>query len=155
MRIWRLLDDMDPQGKNRNDLTTKSGTKRLNAANRSIRDPRLLLRGLAVLLVVMIAWLAFRPSLDTAQGLPWDKANHALAFLVLTVVAGRGWPGAGFWRLGAAMLVGGVAIELVQGLPLVGRDRDGWDVVADMAGFGMGWMATLMLRSGLRRGVRE
>ena len=113
-------------------------------------------RALACVLVVVIAWLAFRPSTGADQGLPWDKANHALAFLVLTIVSARGWPGAGVWRLGAVMLLAGVAIEMIQGLPLVARDRDGWDVVADMAGFGLGWIAALGLRR--RRafgGVRE
>lgn len=156
MRMWRLLDDMNPQGKNRSDPTIESSPKRLNAATRSARDLRPVFRVLTGLLVVMIAWLAFRPSVAVDQGLPWDKANHALAFLVLTMISVRGWPGAGFWRLGAVMLLGGAAIEIIQGLSLVGRDRDGWDVAADMVGFGLGWTAVLALRwSSRRHGVRE
>ena len=41
---------------------------------------------------VIVAWLAFRPSTGLDVGLPWDKANHAMAFVVLTLLTGAGWP---------------------------------------------------------------
>lgn len=109
-------------------------------------DRRALFRGVAGVLIIIVAWLAFRPTTGADQGLPWDKANHALAFFVLTIVCARGWPGSGFWRLAAVMLAAGTAIEIIQGLPLVGRDADVWDVVADMAGFVLGWILTIGLR---------
>ena len=105
---------------------------------------------LATLIVaVMLAWLAFRPSTGDDVGLPWDKANHCFSFVVLTVLTGCGWPRLTMVRLAAIMLVVGTGIELVQGLPAVGRDADVWDVVADMAGFALG-RGVLML--GRRRG---
>ena len=94
-------------------------------------------------------WLAFTPPTGVDSGLPWDKANHGVSFLVLTVLTGCGWPRLSPVRLGAIMLAGGIGIELVQGLPAVGRDADVWDVVADMAGFVLGWA---VLAVGRRRG---
>ena len=53
------------------------------------------------------------------------------------------------------MLATGVVIELVQGLPAVGRDADVWDVVADMAGFALGWGVLVLGRVQGWRGFRE
>ena len=94
---------------------------------------------------VVVAWLAFRPSTGLEGGLPWDKANHAVAFIVLTALAGRGWPRLSRSVLILIMLAAGVGIELVQGLPQIGRDADVWDVVADAVGIAaglalLGWM---------------
>lgn len=98
-------------------------------------------------LIIVIAWLAFRPAAGADAGLPWDKANHALALAVLTGVSALGWPRLGFGRLAVIMLLGGIVIELVQGLPAVGRDADVWDVVADMVGVGLGGLGVLILRA--------
>jgi len=95
---------------------------------------------------IMVAWLATRPSTGVESGLPWDKANHAAAFVVLTLLAGRGWPELSRIALVLIMLAAGVGIELVQGLPVIGRDADVWDVVADMVGVaagvaGLAWLS--------------
>lgn len=100
---------------------------------------------------IAIAWLAFRPSAGLEGGLPWDKANHAAAFAVLTLLAGRGWPGLSRTALVLIMLAAGVGIELVQGLPEIGRDADLWDVVADGLGIAAGLTGLAWLR---RRPVR-
>ena len=44
------------------------------------------------------------------------------------------------------MMGAGVGIELVQGLPLIGRDADVRDVVADAVGIGASLAALAMLR---------
>jgi hypothetical protein len=106
-----------------------------------------LFRTAALACAIVLAWLAFRPATGVDQGLPWDKANHALAFLVLTVLTGRGWSDMSRGLLILIMLAAGVAIELVQGLPQIGRDADVWDVVAD----GVGVAAGLAVLAGLRR----
>ncbi len=103
----------------------------------------------AVIVGLVLAWLAFRPSTGVDVGLPWDKANHCFAFLVLTVLTGCGWSGLTAWRMAAVMLAAGIGIELVQGIPAVGRHADVWDVVADMVGFALGWGALVV---GRRRG---
>ncbi|MDZ4113712.1 MAG: hypothetical protein U1E18_29535 [Brevundimonas sp.] len=108
-----------------------------------------LFRTAALACAIVLAWLAFRPATGVEQGLPWDKANHALAFVVLTVLTGRGWPDLSRGLLIVIMLAAGVGIELVQGLPQIGRDADVWDVVAD----GVGIAAGLVLLAVLRRGA--
>lgn len=85
-------------------------------------------------LALVVAWFAFRPAAEVDAGLSWDKANHALAFMVLTVLAGLGWPRLSAAGLLAIMVLAGVGIELVQGLPAIGRDADVLDVVADAVG---------------------
>jgi len=44
----------------------------------------------------------------------WDKAQHALAFAVLAVLACLGWPQVSAWRWCLALLAYGVLIELAQ-----------------------------------------
>lgn len=111
-------------------------------------NPRLenMFRAGTFVFALAVAWFAFTPSTGVESGLPWDKANHAAAFLTWTILAGCGWPRAGFLRLAAVMLVLGTAIELIQGLPAVGRDADVWDVVADLTGFAAGWAFIVVLK---------
>lgn len=115
--------------------------------------PRLF-RTATLVWAIIIAWLAFRPSTGLEGGLPWDKANHAVAFVVLTLLAGCGWPGRSRAALVLIMLAAGAGIELVQGLPQIGRDADVWDVVADAVGIagGLGGLAWLRRRAGGPRG---
>ena len=129
-----------------------------NHGPRSGPDPRneravRLFRTATLICAVAVAWLAFRPAVEVEAGLPWDKANHAIAFAVLTFLAGRGWPRLPPPVLVLIMLAAGIGVELVQGLPQVGRDADAWDVVADAVGIALGWA---VLRAGRRRsGLRE
>ena len=44
----------------------------------------------------------------------WDKAQHALAFAVLAVLARLGWPQVPAWRWCLALVAYGVLIELAQ-----------------------------------------
>lgn len=110
---------------------------------------------LATLVVgLALAWLAFRPSTGVDVGLPWDKANHCFSFVVLTVLTGCGWPRLTTARLAAIMLAVGTGIELVQGLPAVGRHAEVQDVVADMVGFVIGWGLLWLGRRGGWPGFR-
>jgi len=113
-----------------------------------------LFRTATLVCAIVVGWLAFRPVSGADSGLPWDKANHALAFAALTVLAGRGWPGLRRSLLVLIMLSAGVGVELVQGLPQVGRDADVWDVVADGVGIAIG-LALLALTARRRVAVRE
>lgn len=103
----------------------------------SLEFPRVdhrLFRLAAVVAALIVGWFAFRPAMEVDGGLPWDKANHALAFLVLTVLTGLGWPRLSQAWLVTLMVLAGVAVELIQGLDAVGRDADAVDVVADGVG---------------------
>lgn len=66
--------------------------------------------------------------------LGWDKANHALAFAVLAGLGALGFARARPLRLALLLVLFGGAIELLQATPLVHRDADLLDVVADAAG---------------------
>ncbi|RZJ31378.1 MAG: hypothetical protein EON85_03420 [Brevundimonas sp.] len=118
--------------------------------NTRLRD---MFRAGTIVFAFVVAWFAFTPSTGAESGLPWDKANHAMAFLTWTVLAGCGWPRAGILRVALVMLGLGTAVELIQGLPAVGRDADVWDVVADMTGFLMGWGLLALPRVRARLGL--
>jgi hypothetical protein len=62
---------------------------------------------------------------------PWDKATHFLAFYALTGLAIAAFPKRSVFLLGALLSGFGALIEFAQGLPMVNRDRDFWDWVAD------------------------
>jgi len=62
---------------------------------------------------------------------PWDKATHFIAFYVLTGLAVAACPRQNPVIIGAGLSAFGGLIEVVQGLPMVHRDQDFWDWVAD------------------------
>lgn len=65
---------------------------------------------------------------------PWDKAEHFVAFFVLTSLAAASYPRVALVLLGLWLSLFGCAIELVQALPFIHRDCDIWDWVADSVG---------------------
>ena len=87
--------------------------------------------------VAFFAALAFTfysaviPPRDALQLVPWDKAEHFIAFYVLTGLAVVAFPKRHLLVLAALLSAFGALIEIVQGLPMVHRDRDFWDWVAD------------------------
>lgn len=91
-------------------------------------------------LLAIAGLLALNPGVPgiPAQFLGWDKLEHAAAFAALALLLRCGWPEIG-WRLQAAGLFAyGVAIELIQGLPAIGRTPSLGDVVADCVGVAVG-----------------
>jgi hypothetical protein len=65
------------------------------------------------------------------QLLPWDKAEHFIAFYALTGLGVAAFPRRRLWVIGVLLSALGALIEFVQGLSMVHRDRDFWDWVAD------------------------
>lgn len=61
----------------------------------------------------------------------WDKAEHFIAFYALTGLAAAAFPARRLWVIAVLLSLFGALIEFVQGLPIVHRDRDFWDWVAD------------------------
>jgi hypothetical protein len=92
---------------------------------------------LRVARLVFIAALIFTfysaviPPSHALQLTPWDKATHFIAFYVLTGLAVAAFPRQNLFVLAALLSAFGALIEIVQGLPMVHRDRDFWDWVAD------------------------
>jgi VanZ family protein len=83
--------------------------------------------------VAVLLWLCLAPTDELPAITFWDKAEHALAFLVLT--------GLGFIlfptrtrALALGVLALGVGIEIAQALMGLGRQGDWHDVVGDSVG---------------------
>jgi VanZ family protein len=74
---------------------------------------------------------AFAPSSQVENLLPWDKAQHFLAFYVLSVLGAAAFPKRSLIVIGSVLSGLGALIELVQATPFVARDGDVFDWVAD------------------------
>jgi VanZ family protein len=85
---------------------------------------------LAVALAITL-WFAFKPPSPGPPLLPWDKAEHFLAFFVLTGLSIASFPRLALAWIALAQSGLGAAIELIQALPFVHRDASVWDWVAD------------------------
>jgi hypothetical protein len=71
------------------------------------------------------------PPARALQLVPWDKAEHFIAFYALTGLAVAAFPSRKLLVIAVLLSAFGALIEFVQGLPMVHRDRDFWDWVAD------------------------
>ena len=81
---------------------------------------------------VAILAAALTPARDHPVSLtPWDKADHIIAFYVLSLLALAAFPRIKPHVLAAALSALGAAIEVIQATPLIGRDGDVVDWVAD------------------------
>ena len=80
--------------------------------------------------LIFTFYSAVAPPAQALQLAPWDKATHFIAFYALTGLAVAAFPKRNL-LLAALLSAFGALIEFVQGLPIVHRDRDFWDWVAD------------------------
>jgi VanZ family protein len=105
--------------------------------------PRPLAPGLALMTarllfgaaVLVIAYGCFAPaSVGADSFIPWDKAAHFIAFYGLEFLGLFAFPLGPRWRLALMLSAAGALIELIQATPLVGRDADVFDWVADSLG---------------------
>jgi hypothetical protein len=81
--------------------------------------------------LVFTFYSAVIPPQRALQLVPWDKAEHFLAFYGLTGLAAAAFPKRQLIVIAALLSGFGALIEFVQGLAIVHRDRDFWDWVAD------------------------
>lgn len=89
---------------------------------------------LAFWAAIVIAFvMAVLPRPPRLPGDPSDKAQHILAFAVLTALAVASWPKASRWRILLGLSGFGVLIELVQAIPALHRSADWRDWIADTA----------------------
>ena len=65
---------------------------------------------------------------------PSDKVQHFAAFVALTLLGRAAHPRARLWLLAADLAAYGALIELLQGTPVVDRNMDPWDWLADCLG---------------------
>jgi len=103
----------------------------------------------AVLVVTVLSLLPVSELPPIASSL-WDKAQHALGFLMLAVLATAAYPAMPGWRWAVGLLAFGIGIEFAQSL-LGWRQGDGLDVLANGLGIAAGlglrrWIAALARR---------
>jgi hypothetical protein len=91
------------------------------------------LRGVFWLTVILIFAAAAMPAGHVPHLFPLDKAEHFAAFFVLTSLAAAAYPRASLVLIALWLSLFGCAIELVQALPIIHRDCDFGDWVADAA----------------------
>jgi hypothetical protein len=94
----------------------------------------LLIRVAQVAFVAALIFTFYSAVIPPAKALrlvPWDKAEHFIAFYALTGLAVAAFPKRNLLVIAALLSAFGALIELVQGLDIVHRDRDFWDWVAD------------------------
>jgi hypothetical protein len=100
-----------------------------------IRPPLRLMQAAFVAACLVAFTVAIWPNPLKIEAGGGDKYLHFATFYILELLAlltarrKRILPAVGLVAMG-------IAIELVQGLPMIGRDRDVWDVVADTLGVG-------------------
>ncbi len=112
-------------------------------------------RWLLVLLMLAVCVLAFDPHPPAAVDTGWDKRNHLLAFVALTLVAEFGYWQQPRRQVGAAlaMLVFGGFIELVQS-QIPARSGDWADLLADALGIALGLLLAQAVARGLKLAAR-
>lgn len=82
--------------------------------------------------LMFTGWAAFSPpGTHGIEWVPWDKAQHFIAFYALTGLAVAAFPRVSIYLIAILLSAFGALIEVVQGLPIVHRDQDVGDWIAD------------------------
>ena len=103
-----------------------------------------------VLAVLAVSWLALVPAPPPQADTGWDKANHALAFAVLALLAEGGWGPGRARAIAAGLMAYGALIEGLQ-TQLPPRCGDWADLMADAAGVAIGLALACAVRWCVRR----
>lgn len=82
----------------------------------------------ALVFAVIMAVLPHPPGIGVAVN---DKAQHSLAFVVLSVLAAAGWRNGSLGRIGERLSFVGALIEVLQSIPALHRDCDIMDWITD------------------------
>ena len=86
------------------------------------------------------------PRADAPQLMSSDKSDHVLAFYGLAILAAAAFPRSRLAILALLLSGFGAMIELVQALPIVNRDADFWDWVADTIGIASAFGPLILVR---------
>jgi VanZ family protein len=99
---------------------------------------------------LILLYLCLAPSKDLPGVSLWDKAEHGLAWTVLTGVGLLMWPGRP-WRVVPYAAVLGAVVEVLQATLPFGRDGQFSDWVADCVGIALAVVVWATARLLLRR----
>jgi len=110
------------------------------------RLPRPLRLALYVLACLILLYLTLAPGEDVpGVNLIWDKAEHAIAWAVLT--------GSGLllstkrrWAIGVFAFGFGATVEVLQAVMPLGRDGDWRDLAADSVGIVVAYLVWALMR---------
>jgi hypothetical protein len=95
--------------------------------------------------MLVVYALAIMPAPQAPSLGAGDKINHIAAFFVLTLLGRPAYRHAAAWRLGVGLSLFGVLIELTQAIPILQRDANVWDWVADSAAIVVALALALLL----------
>jgi hypothetical protein len=96
--------------------------------------------------LIFTSYSAVVPPSQSVQLVPWDKAEHFIAFYALTGLAVAAFPRRHLAVIAVLLSGFGALIEFVQGLAIVHRDRDFWDWVADTIAIACALAPMLLVR---------
>jgi hypothetical protein len=102
----------------------------------------------AALFTVVMASLPKPPALP---GRPEDKIQHILAFATLAGLAAAAYPRTSLVKLGLGLSVFGALIEMVQMIPMLHRDAEAADWLADSAAAAAILIVAAVIRGSTRR----
>ncbi|QDZ06782.1 hypothetical protein FPZ24_04240 [Sphingomonas panacisoli] len=75
-----------------------------------------------------------------------DKLQHMAAFGTLTLLAALAYPKADILRTAERLTLVGAVIEVVQSIPVLHRDRDIKDLIADCLAIGVATVIVILYR---------
>jgi hypothetical protein len=113
---------------------------------RASRTARVLFWAAALFAFVM----AVLPHPPHIPGNPNDKLQHIAAFVTLSLLGSFAYPALALVQLLVRLSMFGAAIEVIQAIPVLHRDSDFWDWVADTVAIGV---ALLIVRWWRRRSI--
>jgi VanZ family protein len=103
------------------------------------RLPRPLRVGLYAVAALVLLYMTLAPGKDVpGVGILWDKAEHAIAWAVLTLL-GLLLSTKRRWAIPAFAFVFGAVIEVLQAVMPFGRDGDIRDLMADTVGIAVAY----------------
>jgi VanZ family protein len=98
----------------------------------------------------ILLYLCLAPQQDLPGVSLWDKAEHGLAWTVLTTVALLLWPSRS-WRIALGALALGGIVEVLQAALPFGRDGEVSDWIADAVGVALALAGHRLVRVAARR----
>lgn len=142
-------------------IAAKNGfksSKTLSAGRRvdAVRHPRLHQFAKTVFWLAAAAALALALWPGGTDFGDWsDTTQHALAFALLTGLAVLAYPRAPLWAIALALVILGAAIELIQMVPIVGRQAEFSEFVTDVAAIAFVMALVLVVRTGFATSRRR